>query len=190
MLDAVSDTEEMQSEPDAPPRGLCVQRDDDRLRIGRRWVSLYGLVAAPMGVVLIVAGIMRLLAPPAAQTDVWLRYGLPSVLIVAGLACAYAALVGLINRTTITVAPDHVAVEHGPLPWLTARSHTGAALRSIELHEERAGGFFGSGRLYRLEAMLVDESTLTLDMIHDNAAQARWIVEAIRAWLPAENAGT
>ena len=47
----------------------------------------------------------------------------PLIHVAAGLALAYTALCGFVNRTTVTAGRGAVKVEHAPLPWPGSKTH-------------------------------------------------------------------
>jgi hypothetical protein len=132
---------------------VSVAEHDGALVLERRWFS-------PNHVIVLVAAAVWLTfvgmvgrAAVAARHE-WVTLAV-AVFVVVGAGLMYWGLAGLLNRTSVSIAPDRVRVGHGPLPW---RGRCSFATRDIERTSiervVRASGAMGERETHQVRAHL------------------------------------
>ena len=164
------------------------------LTVSRRWyrsghlfILLFGLAFLAFGgcvwwPITSVGRQMHAAAHTPVPPALWLISLLP-FLIAAPIVLG--ALVGLINRTRITLGADGLRVRHRPLPWLGQPTLPVAAIESlyvsekISQHTDRRGRRFTTRR-YLLRARADGEDLKLLDCgdSREQAAYVQFLLEA------------
>jgi hypothetical protein len=98
-----------------------------------------------------------------------------------GLFVAFLTLAGLVNATTLEIAPLGMTIRHGPLPWLGNRCLLAVRVEQIycRLSKVRVNG---SAR-YELHADLGDGKTVRLLGGFDGPDEPRFLEQQIEARL-------
>lgn len=132
-----------------PPKGL-VRSNHPALPGGatfiRPWLNLATIALTPMGLLAawFTYQLFRLTRGLSADSVV---YYIPIVFAGVTLIYTYVLAVRYVNRSRIEIAPDHVAVHHGPLPWRRGVRVEAAQLRRIHVQEVRVK-YRGSTAIY------------------------------------------
>lgn len=99
------------------PEGLSISEHLDRLRLVRRWYGFslfFPLLVCIVWNALMVHWYRDMATYRSAEGMELLALGAATA---AGLACTYATLAGIINRTIIEASTTHLTIRHRPMPW-------------------------------------------------------------------------
>ncbi len=94
------------------PKGLEILHRDSFIEINRKWLALCDWILAAVAIYLFFDCFANW--DERLAENEWIRV---SVELVIGIGFAYSALVGLFNRTSITVGAGKLVIRHGPIPW-------------------------------------------------------------------------
>ncbi|MEQ9319454.1 MAG: hypothetical protein RIF41_09870 [Polyangiaceae bacterium] len=117
----------------------------------------------------------------------WIFFVFPLIHVAVGVGMLYAALAGLLNRTTLTVRDGTIAIAHAPLPWRGARTLDVREIKQLYCIEERKKSKNGTTTSYTVKVQRRggDEIALVKDL--DDRAQALYIEHKVEHALGIED---
>jgi len=95
--------------------------------------------------------------------------------LAVGCGLVYFSLLGLVNRTTIVIGRDSLAISNGPLPSFKPRHREMPSLVSVRCTEESARSVRSRRYFNCVRGRLSDGTEIELDRVEQNEDQARWI---------------
>lgn len=118
----------------------------------------------------------------AMTTDApWLMIVFPVAHVAVGVGLTYSVIAGFLNRTTLTLTPDALAVRHGPVPWRGNASFSRGDIRGVELtmHTPDRSNHSSASGAHAVSLRLADQSLAKLlgGLTDEEARYIRWTVE-------------
>lgn len=180
-------------EQDAAPFGGVGYREPaigtrGSLRIRWRWFRLRHL--GMLGFATVWCSFLVFWYATAVSMDggaPWIMFVFPLLHVAVGIGMLYAALAGLLNRTTLTVANGALAIAHSPLPWRGARRLDAGEIKQLYCIEEQKRTKNGASTSYtvKLQRRSGDEIALVKDL--DDRSQALFIEHKVEHALGIED---
>ncbi len=170
------------------PRFMTLESGENMLTITRRWISgsIYGLVL----LCLAWNGVFAMMVFVAFRSG---SKGIPlffliffAILGLAGIIILYRTISAFVNRTTITVDRNLLAITHGPLPWFgnkQIRSQKIEQLYTKEVIKKAHGSRHSDVKRYELRAILTTKTAVKLLAKLDGPEQALFIEQEVEKFL-------
>lgn len=111
----------------------------------------------------------------------WLMIVFPLAHVAVGVGLTYSVLAGFVNRTTLTLTPEALRVQHGPVPWRGNGTYARGDIRGVELTmhtPDRSNDSSASGA-HAVSLRLADQSLtkLVTGLTDEEARFIQWTVE-------------
>ena len=167
------------------PKRMSVVQAGSRFTLIYRWLSIQHFIALAFCIVwngFLLDWYEEVTLDDFATFDLMAYF--PLLHVAVGIALAYYALSGFVNRTRIVVTRSEITVRNGPLPWLGNRTLPSGEVDQLYIRERTGRGADGGSRTtYRVHVRTKSGYEKPLVTGLSTREQARYIEQEIERYL-------
>lgn len=179
----ILDFTEIEGGTDAPPPGIQVKRENNRIQFRFRQSRAWEWAASFFGPVLLLLALKVFLDTPPRSGWPWFLWPSGIFCAVAGLALVYLALGCWCNRAALAIVAGRLTVRSGPLPGFGRRDLAAAQIERVYYRTIVVGRHSGRHVGHDLIAVLTDGRRLVLTVGLREEAQAHFLLRELQRGL-------
>lgn len=167
------------------PANLEILNDRDSLIIRRKWFSPLAFFLVFFA--LFWNGFMVVWMGMAIKNGIWVMAAFGSIHAAIGIGLAYFCVASFVNKTDISIDPNHLKVRSYPLPWGRQKKIRVHDIKQLYTKRQVTQGKNGTNVSFRLLVVTNDNrEQKLLSGLSDNS-QAKFIEHEIESILGLEN---
>jgi hypothetical protein len=167
------------------PANLEILNDRDSLIIRRKWFS--PLAFFLVFFVIFWNGFMVVWMGMAIKNEIWIMAAFGSIHAAIGIGLAYFCVASFVNKTDISIDPNHLKVRSYPLPWGRQKKISVHTIKQLYTKRKVTQGKNGTSVSFSVFVITNDNREQKLLSGLSDDTQAKFIEREIESILGIEN---